>query len=248
MRPGCLGLIPKKLILILIVAINSAQIDSEVKTMMARVLNDPDSHIMELPDFLTEYADPAIRHRLPALLPVRSLDVTLAGLPDNGKRGHSPETVAELKALGDQILRGPKWYAALGAFNSKERGAVLDALGIQRQVIFSSFAAATLFACKDREVRYGGVRAFNRAMKAFVADEPRLSQPVFSCWTIPSARRLNSIARWPKECECLCCLRMRRDDHRDIALMIRFGLDSRKRAPHSCCTSEAASCQSILNG
>ena len=102
--------------------------------MTRRVLNDPDSHIMELPDFLTGYADPAIRDRLPALLPAGSLDATLVGLPDGGRRGHSPETVAQLKALGDQILRGPKWYAALGAFNSKERGSVLDALGIQRQV------------------------------------------------------------------------------------------------------------------
>jgi predicted TIM-barrel fold metal-dependent hydrolase len=142
--------------------------------MTRRVLNDPDSHIMELPDFLTACADPAIRDRLPALLPAGSLDATLAGLPKSGTRGHSPETVAERKALGDQILRGPKWYAALGAFNSKERGIVLDALNIQRQVIFSSFAAATLFASEDREVRYGGVRAFNRAMMAFVADEPRL--------------------------------------------------------------------------
>src|SRR6202046_317936 len=142
--------------------------------MTPRVLNDPDSHIMELPDFLTAYADPAIRDRLPALLPVGSLDATLAGLPDSGRHGHSPEAVAQLKALGDPILRGPKGYAALGAFNSKERGHVLDVLRIQRQVIFSSFAAATLFACHDREVRYGGVRAFNRAMMAFVAEEPRL--------------------------------------------------------------------------
>jgi uncharacterized protein len=56
-----------------------------------RVLNDPDSHIMELPDFLTEYADPAIRDRLPALLPAGSLDATLAGLPEKGRHGHSPK-------------------------------------------------------------------------------------------------------------------------------------------------------------
>ncbi|MGO9451747.1 MAG: amidohydrolase family protein [Candidatus Binataceae bacterium] len=142
--------------------------------MTPRILNDPDSHIMELPDFLTEYADPAIRDRLPPVLPVGRLDATLAGLPEGGRRGHSPETVAEQKAMGDRILRGPKWYAALGAFNAKERSAVLDALGIQRQVIFSSFAAGAVFGCKDAEVRYGGVRAFNRAMMAFVADEPRL--------------------------------------------------------------------------
>ncbi len=46
--------------------------------------------------------------------------------------------------------------------------------GIRRQVIFSSFSSGVVFGCKDLEVRYGGVRAFNRAMKAFVADDPRL--------------------------------------------------------------------------
>jgi uncharacterized protein len=142
--------------------------------MTARVLCDADSHIMELPDFLTAFADPSIRDRLPPLLPVGSLDATLAGFPKSGERAHPPEVVAELKALGDRILRGPKWYAALGSFNAKERGAVLDNLNIERQVIFSSFAAAVLFGSRDREVRRGAVRAFNRAMRAFVADDPRL--------------------------------------------------------------------------
>ncbi|HUA32068.1 MAG TPA: amidohydrolase family protein [Candidatus Binataceae bacterium] len=143
--------------------------------MPRRGLSDADSHIMELPDFLTAYADPAIRERMPRLLPVGTLDATLAGLPQEGAaRCHPPEVVAERRALGDQILRGPKWYEALGAFNCAERGQVLDLLGIDRQIVFSSFAAAVLFGCTDREVRYGAVRAFNRAMRAFVADEPRL--------------------------------------------------------------------------
>ena len=129
---------------------------------------------MELPDFLTAFADPSIRDRLPPLLPIGSLDATLAGLPKGGERAQPAEVVAELRAMGDRILRGPKWYAALGAFNAKERGAVLDLLNIKRQVIFSSFAAAVLFGSRDREVRHGGVRAFNRAMRAFVADDPRL--------------------------------------------------------------------------
>jgi uncharacterized protein len=142
--------------------------------MTARVLYDADSHVMELPDFLTAYADPSIRDRLPPLLPVGSLDATLAGFPKGDSRAHTPEEIAELTALGDRILRGPKWYAALGAYNAKERGAVLDMLNIERQVIFSSFAAAVLFGSRDREVRYGAVRAFNRAMRAFVSDDPRL--------------------------------------------------------------------------
>jgi predicted TIM-barrel fold metal-dependent hydrolase len=82
--------------------------------------------------------------------------------------------VAKLRALGDRILTGPKWYAALGAFNSAERGMVLDQLGIRRQMVFSSFAAASLTQWTDHEVRYAGVRAFNRAMKDFASGDARL--------------------------------------------------------------------------
>src|SRR5579863_8760861 len=143
--------------------------------MTPRALYDADSHVMELPNFLTAHADPSIRDRLPQLLPVGRLDATLAGLPQGDERAHPPAVVAELKALGNRILRGPKWYAALGAFNCAERGAVLDLLGIERQVVFSSFAAGAIFGCHDPEVRYGGIRAFNRAMRAFVAGDQRLS-------------------------------------------------------------------------
>src|SRR5258706_9064664 len=142
--------------------------------MTSHALYDADSHLMELPDFLTAFADPSIRDQLPPILPYGRLDPSLVGLPRDGSRAHPSEKVAELKTLGDRILRGPKWYEALGAFNVAERGAVLDMLGIRRQVIFSSFSSGVVFGCKDLEVRYGGVRAFNRAMKAFVADDPRL--------------------------------------------------------------------------
>ena len=32
-----------------------------------RIINDADSHLMELPDYLTAWADPDIRDRLPDL-------------------------------------------------------------------------------------------------------------------------------------------------------------------------------------
>ncbi len=142
--------------------------------MTPRALYDADSHIMELPDFLTAHADPSIREKLPPILPYGRLDPSLVGLPRDGSRAHPAAKVAELKTLGDRILRGPKWYEALGAFNCAERGAMLDMLGLKRQVIFSSFASGVVFGIKNLDVRYGGVRAFNRAMKEFVADDPRL--------------------------------------------------------------------------
>ena len=143
-------------------------------SMTPRALYDADSHIMELPDFLTAHADASIREKLPPILPYGRLDPSLVGLPRDGSRAHAAAKVAELKTLGDRILRGPKWYEALGAFNCAERGAMLDMLGLKRQVIFSSFASGVVFGIKDLDVRYGGVRAFNRAMKEFVADDARL--------------------------------------------------------------------------
>lgn len=138
------------------------------------ILNDADSHIMELPDFLAAYADPSVRDRLPPILPMDRSNATLAGLPPKGATAHPPEHVAELRLLGNRILAGPKWYSALGAFNCAERGVVLDLLGIRHQMVFSSFAAAALLQWPDRELRYAGVRAFNRAIRDFVIDDSRL--------------------------------------------------------------------------
>jgi predicted TIM-barrel fold metal-dependent hydrolase len=141
---------------------------------MGRILRDADSHLMELPDFLTAHADPSVRDRLP---PLYSSDTgaTVAELPRDGRRAHPPDVVARLTALGDQLLKGPKWHAALGAFDAGERSRVLDLLGIERQIVFSSFSAFALFSSADIDVRYGGARAHNRAMVEFVADDPRLS-------------------------------------------------------------------------
>ena len=104
-----------------------------------RIIFDADSHLMELPDFLSAHASADIRDSLP------SLNESLIGQfdPDAhvGEMGHSPENVKRLLALGNNLTKGPKWHDALGAFNGKERGQALDLLGFQKQVIFSSFCA-----------------------------------------------------------------------------------------------------------
>src|SRR5436305_14435677 len=105
-------------------AVSSGQTDLRERAMtyaQGRVYYDADSHIMELPDFLTEYADPAMRERLPKIsyAPGRR---SYGGLEEAVKRkAHTPEKVAELVALGDQMISGPKGYFALGASNPNER-------------------------------------------------------------------------------------------------------------------------------
>lgn len=137
-----------------------------------RLIHDADSHLMELPDFLTAHADQALRGRLP------DLTAALTGQfdPDAyaGRRGHDPATVARLEALGDELTRGPKWHEALGAFDGAERARALDLLGFERQVVFSSFCARLIFGEADDRIAYAAAGAHNRAMAEFCDADPRL--------------------------------------------------------------------------
>ena len=137
-----------------------------------RQINDADSHLMELPDFLTAHAEPDIRDELAPMLD--SLTGIFDATAHAGRRGHSASQRAELAALGDNLTRGPKWHDALGAFSGEERSQALNLLGFQRQVIFSSFCARPIFTAPNAGLRYGAARAHNRAMAEFCAGDARL--------------------------------------------------------------------------
>ena len=139
-----------------------------------RVFHDADSHIMELPDFLRAHADPDMRERLPQIR-VEAPRLQAGIAEANRRRAQPPERVAEMVALGDQLISGPKGYEALGAFNSAERSQALDQLGFARQLVFATFSAGVAFS-EQRAIdeRYAAARAHNRAMAEFCQDDPRL--------------------------------------------------------------------------
>src|SRR5690348_15891041 len=136
-----------------------------------RVIFDADSHLMELPDFLTAHADPAMRARVPAMGSLATCQFNPASYV--GKRGHEPETFERLVALGDQITRGPKWHDALDSISGVERSRALDLLGFARQVVFSSFCARPIFEA-PASIRYHAARAHNRAVAEFCSADKRL--------------------------------------------------------------------------
>ena len=137
-----------------------------------RIIYDADSHLMELPDFLSRHADAATRRLLPDL----AAALTGSFDPDAyaGKQAHDARYADELAALGDHLTRGPKWHDALGAFNGTERARALDLLGFQRQVVFSSFCARLIFDAQTDDIGYGAASAHNRAMAEFCAADSRL--------------------------------------------------------------------------
>jgi predicted TIM-barrel fold metal-dependent hydrolase len=143
-----------------------------------RAFYDADSHIMELPDFLRDYADPDLRDRIPPVNYSASIvtDEEVAEIVARGNR-HSDAHKAELLALGDRLIEASKEIQALGAFDSAERTTALDMLGFKRQLVFATHSVAVPFSPSSKmspEVRYGSARAHNRAMGAFCRDDDRL--------------------------------------------------------------------------
>ena len=73
-----------------------------------RVMLDADSHLMELPDFLTSHADPGLRERIPPVS-FSSGGKLLERLEHfSTSRRHDAAEVDEQIALGARLLTGPK--------------------------------------------------------------------------------------------------------------------------------------------
>ena len=143
-----------------------------------RVFYDADSHIMELPDFLTSYADPGIRDEIPEVSYSASIvtDEEVAVIMDQGGR-HSEEHIQAQIDLGDKLIESSKEIQALGAFNSSDRSIAMDMLGFKKQLVFATHSVAFPFhpsSKKPVHLRYGATRAHNRHMAEFCAGDPRL--------------------------------------------------------------------------
>ena len=143
-----------------------------------RPFYDADSHIMELPNFLIDYADPAIRDQIRPVNYSASLvtDEEVDAIVANGSK-HSAEHVQAQVALGDQLIAESKEIQALGAFDRDDRSVAMDMLGFKKQLVFATHSVVTPFHPSTNlpdAVRYGATRAHNRAMSDFVANDSRL--------------------------------------------------------------------------
>ncbi len=155
-----------------------------------RVVFDADSHVMELPGWLEQFADAATAKVL------RPLALGGAGaLADRAVEDAAARQAGGVDTLDpdpEHLLR-PKGWSAVGAFDSIERSFVLDQFGFAAQLVFPTFAA-TQFAGRDLDLLFGGAEALNRAMAAFCADDPRLLAVASVPWgdprrTVAAARR-----------------------------------------------------------
>ena len=143
-----------------------------------RAFYDADSHIMELPNFLKLYADPALRNEIPEVSYSASLvtDEEVAVIMEQGGR-HSEAHIATMLAMGDKLIEQAKEIQALGAFNGADRSTALDMLGFKRQLVFATHSVAMPFHPSSKlepRLRYGATRAHNRHMADFCSADARL--------------------------------------------------------------------------
>ena len=150
---------------------------------------DADSHVMELPNFIIDYADKEFKDQIPPVSYQASLvtDEEVEEILRNGGK-HTKEHVANQIALGDDLIAKSKEIQALGAFDRKDRSTAMDLLGFKKQLVFATHSVVTPF--RDirgkakyveqlvpkitPELRYGATRAHNRAMADFCSEDSRL--------------------------------------------------------------------------
>jgi uncharacterized protein len=140
-----------------------------------RVYYDADSHIMELPDWLSAYVDDEMQGRIGNLRLGAAGRLADKAVTDAAARSRDEASRA---ALEDHLLDAKGW-AALGAFDRDERSRALDLLGFDRQLVFATFAASQFAGAEDPAVRAAGHRALNRGMVDFCAGDERLLPVAF---------------------------------------------------------------------
>ncbi|NOX52713.1 MAG: amidohydrolase family protein [Gammaproteobacteria bacterium] len=143
-----------------------------------RPFYDADSHIMELPNFITSYVDPDIRDEIPEVSYSASIvtDDEVAVIMDQGGK-HSAQHVQAQLDMGDGLIEKSKEIQALGAFNSEDRTTAMDLLGFKKQLVFATHSVAFPFhpsSKKPSKLRYGATRGHNRHMAEFCAHDDRL--------------------------------------------------------------------------
>jgi len=137
----------------------------------ARTMLDADSHIMETPDWIERHADPEIRERLVPLGLSKAGNATYKLISDAQSKAR--DRIAQNAPI-ENVVKGHKGWHAPGAFVPEERARALDDLGFARQLVFSTFSSTQYLRHEDMDVRYGGIRAHNRAMSEFCSADPRL--------------------------------------------------------------------------
>ena len=140
-----------------------------------RIVHDADSHVMETRDWLEPFIEQAFKGKLPPVLGEGANRID--GIVKEAKQRKS-DPAADAKAA-DNPIAGVKGWGAYGAFDPGERKQVLDNLGFASQLVFPTAGLFPMRSAPDEATKYAVTRAYNRAVSAFCAEDPRLIPVAF---------------------------------------------------------------------
>src|SRR5262245_17120680 len=148
-----------------------------------RAYYDADSHLMETPEWLASYAEPAFRDRIkPFSLGSTGTKAYVEKMIERGRRRAGDP--AERDGYEAELMTRKSWDA-YGAFDPADRRRALDLLGFGAQLVFSTFAPVQAEVARDVDVSYAASRALTRGMVDFCAGDSRLLPITFIPLTVP---------------------------------------------------------------
>jgi len=135
---------------------------------------DADTHMMERPDWIYEFADKDIRDRLEPI--VEGDKETLLTIDKALERFQSRQSSKDTlnKAKEEFMSWKHKGWDGLGAFDPNERKIANDLLGFKGHIVFPTSAFDQVLAAKEDSIILGGVKALNRGMATFCEVDPRM--------------------------------------------------------------------------
>ncbi|HEX7885941.1 MAG TPA: amidohydrolase family protein [Phenylobacterium sp.] len=135
-----------------------------------QTVHDADSHVMELPDSIAPYVDPAFRQRFVELTSARAIVL------DGAREAEAQQDDPEFRAGDEANLLLRKNYQALGAFRARDRPRALDLFGFASQLVFTTSALNNfgLEQMGEVELAVESARAHNRMMTEFCSVDRRL--------------------------------------------------------------------------
>ena len=135
---------------------------------------DADTHMMEPPTWLAEFADAKLRPHLAAFGHAKPDALAKAELAVAGfiKRQQDPSLTAEMEQSFMSMQH--KGFQGLGAWDRDERVRVNDLLGFKAHIVFPTAAFDQVQGASTQEIFAGSVQALNRGLASFCETDPRM--------------------------------------------------------------------------
>ena len=135
---------------------------------------DADTHMMEPPTWLAEFADAKLRPHLAAFGHAKPDDLAKAELAvaDLNKRQQDPSLTAEIEQSFMSMQH--KGFQGLGAWDRDERVRVNDLLGFKAHIVFPTAAFDQVQGASNPEIFAGSVQALNRGLASFCETDSRM--------------------------------------------------------------------------